>query len=486
MRRKTKQLLATGAMLAVLAAGAVSASAAEKCTEKWFGKPCTGTITTTYEKSLFSNTHKVVKTCSEHPLAHSSTSWESCTASDPDTCENRVCSVCGDEMTDLEHDYGEVTCTASDVTKDGNQTYTASRTCKRKNCKHEDAVTNTGYGTLVKKATCVDNAVYNISDISVVLGGKLYTLSGGDKEAPNTALGHKFTNYVSNNDATCAKDGTKTAACDHDGCTETDTITDEGSKLAHVYTKEPVWSWNSDYTAATATFTCDVGNETVPVDASVVSETTDPVCTEAGEIVYIATVEFNGKPYTDKKTVEVPALGHSFTNYCYNNDATCTEDGTETAQCDRCDATDTRTAFATAGHKLHNVNGVEVCSVCGEVNGEVVTKEVAATADANPSTIGRQVVVRVGTLSNGKKVMTVSVLDNGVALSLNGSYKVRVSLADLKAQLGEEGEGFEHSLVCQNHSFFWKKHNVGYSVENGQLVFDAEFGGSDAAVMEIA
>ena len=33
---------------------------------------------------------------------------------------------------------------------------------------------------------------------------------------------------------------------------------------------------------------------------------------------------------------------HSFTNYVYNNDATCTADGTETAECDRCGKTDTR------------------------------------------------------------------------------------------------------------------------------------------------
>lgn len=33
---------------------------------------------------------------------------------------------------------------------------------------------------------------------------------------------------------------------------------------------------------------------------------------------------------------------HSFTNYVYNNDATCTADGTETAKCDSCNERDTR------------------------------------------------------------------------------------------------------------------------------------------------
>ncbi len=40
---------------------------------------------------------------------------------------------------------------------------------------------------------------------------------------------------------------------------------------------------------------------------------------------------------------ETPALGHSFTKYTFNNDATYTKDGTKTAKCDRCNATDTQT-----------------------------------------------------------------------------------------------------------------------------------------------
>lgn len=39
---------------------------------------------------------------------------------------------------------------------------------------------------------------------------------------------------------------------------------------------------------------------------------------------------------------EIKALGHSFTHYEYNNNATYAANGTETAKCDRCAATDTR------------------------------------------------------------------------------------------------------------------------------------------------
>lgn len=77
-------------------------------------------------------------------------------------------------------------------------------------------------------------------------------------------LGHIFTVYHSNNDATCLLDGTETAVCDH--CEVTHTRRDVGS-----------------------------------------------------------------------------ALGHCFTHYVYQNDSTCFSDGTEIALCERCGITDTRT-----------------------------------------------------------------------------------------------------------------------------------------------
>ena len=43
--------------------------------------------------------------------------------------------------------------------------------------------------------------------------------------------GHDFSVYTSDNNATYLKDGTKTAVCSFDGCEETNTVTDEGSRL---------------------------------------------------------------------------------------------------------------------------------------------------------------------------------------------------------------------------------------------------------------
>jgi hypothetical protein len=45
-------------------------------------------------------------------------------------------------------------------------------------------------------------------------------------------LGHSFTNYVHDGNATCTEDGTKTAYCDN-GCGDFDTVTDVGSAYGH-------------------------------------------------------------------------------------------------------------------------------------------------------------------------------------------------------------------------------------------------------------
>lgn len=47
---------------------------------------------------------------------------------------------------------------------------------------------------------------------------------------PVDVLGHSFTNYVYNNDATIEKDGTKTAKCNNSNCTFTDTVTAPGTQ----------------------------------------------------------------------------------------------------------------------------------------------------------------------------------------------------------------------------------------------------------------
>ena len=79
------------------------------------------------------------------------------------------------------------------------------------------------------------------------------------------------------------------------------------------------------------------------------------------------------------------AKGHRFTSYVYNQDATCTQNGTKTAKCDRCNEKETVIALGTAlGHTSEVIPKVDAtctktgltegmrCSVC-----EIIMKEQA-------------------------------------------------------------------------------------------------------------
>lgn len=220
-----------------------------------------------------------------------------------------------------------------------------------------------------KKATCTEKAVcgvcgeefgeplghnYNktVTEPTCLKGGyTTYVCSycGDTYVADETQpLGHSFKNYVSNNDATCTEDGTKTAKCNHDGCNETDTVKDEGSALGHNYK----------------------------------ATVTKPTCLEAGYTTY--TCLRCGNTYISDHTAP---LGHSFTEYISNNDATCTADGTKTAICDHndCDVTDTITDKGSAlGHDYKATVTAPTCTekgyttyVCRRCGDTYVANEVA-------------------------------------------------------------------------------------------------------------
>ena len=170
-------------------------------------------------------------------------------------------------------------------------------------------------------------------------------------------LTHKFTKYVSNNDATCQADGTKTAECDY-GCGATDTIADEGSKLDHKFTK---YVPNNDATcknAGTKTAKCDYGcgsTDTVEnaddpqKEHSFTNYISDNNATCQADGTKTAECDY-GCGTTDTVADEGSKLDHKFTKYVSNNDATCQADGTKTAECDYgCGATDT---IADEGSKL--------------------------------------------------------------------------------------------------------------------------------------
>jgi hypothetical protein len=168
-------------------------------------------------------------------------------------------------------------------------------------------------GRVTKPATCTEKGI------------KTYTCTRHSSHTKNEdipALNHSFAGqeYVSDNNATCGQDGTKTIRCvryGRGGCTEKDTVVDTGSMLGHSFDEE---AYVSDNNA-----TCEQdGTKT----AKCVRYGTGG-CTETNTVTD-----------TDSK------LGHLFENYVSNNDATYARNGTKTAKCvryDQCGETHTIT-----------------------------------------------------------------------------------------------------------------------------------------------
>lgn len=80
------------------------------------------------------------------------------------------------------------------------------------------------YTDVVTKPTCTER------------GYTTYTRECGDSYVAGyvAPTGHSFTRYHSDRNATCKRDGTETARCDH-RCGATHTRRDRGSRLGHNY-----------------------------------------------------------------------------------------------------------------------------------------------------------------------------------------------------------------------------------------------------------
>ena len=154
----------------------------------------------------------------------------------------------------------------------------------------------------------------------------------------------------------------------------------------HVHTwGNPIWNWSEDGKTCTVTFTCEKDenhkeNPVVTVTSAIKSPAT---CTEKGVTTYTATVEFDGKTYTDTKEVaDIPATGHSYGKPVWN----WSEDGktcTVTFTCEK-DEThkETPKVIVTSAEKTPGTcteTGVTTYTATVEFNGQTYTdtKDVA-------------------------------------------------------------------------------------------------------------
>ena len=147
----------------------------------------------------------------------------------------------------------------------------------------------------------------------------------------------------------------------------------------------------------------DPNNHQPEIDTAVAPTCTQTGLTEGSHCVREVTIRGN-KRTCNKTIVEqqvVKALGHTFENYTYNNDATCTQDGTETAKCIRygqggCSEKHTRTVEGTKlAHSFQNYvyDGNATCTQDGTETAKCANCDATDTKPAIGTKLGHAPVV---------------------------------------------------------------------------------------------
>ena len=244
----------------------------------------------------------------------------------------------------LGHDYGEATY----VWAEDGSSCTATTVCK-----HDENHIVTENATITSEVT--------IAATCEGMGTTTYTAKFTDsKFAAQTkavvdvaANGHKadsveFENKVA---ATCTAVGSYDSVVYCSVCQmELSSEKKEVAALAHTYSNAVIAPTCT--AVGFTTHTCSVCNDTYNSDTVPANGHT-----EAIDATIAATCTAPGKTEGKHCSVcneiivaqeAIPALGHEFKTYVYNNDATTEADGTETAKCEHgCGAKDTRTAEGT-------------------------------------------------------------------------------------------------------------------------------------------
>ena len=214
---------------------------------------------------------------------------------------------------------------------------------------------------------------------------------GCDYSEPDIPHIHSAESFVSNNDATCTEDGTKTGTC---ACGDPVTVQDEGSKLGHDLVKvsdavNPTCfsvGWTAGYKCSRCDY--EVRQEEIAMIAHTVDDSSyvsnnDATCTQDGTKTGICTV--CGEPVTVADEGSAP--GHSYVPTVVP--ATCTTQGYTVYTCARCSDSYAGNYTNPLGHSFGANN--QTCAICGVANPNYVaptpTPAPAPTTPAMPKSV---------------------------------------------------------------------------------------------------
>ena len=292
-----------------------------------------------------------------------------------------TCALCGytlEEQTDtVEHKYGAWSVTIPATCSEYGKRQRKCEECGEIQTETTDMTEHSLVSHDAKEPSCTESGWEAYQTCSQC------TYSTYQEKEP---LGHLFTEYIFNDDSTCTENGTETAQCDR--CTETHTRIQPNSATGHKYNE--TWHKNAEGHWRICIICGNPEKVEAHISSGSTTETEAEICSVCGYIInstigHEHSVDLSRWYYDEtshwrkctgceeklslaehsggKASCTEPAvcdicsqnygglLAHSFTQYIFNNDATCTEDGTKTAKCDHCDQEDTQTVVGSAlGH----------------------------------------------------------------------------------------------------------------------------------------
>lgn len=294
--------------------------------------------------------HKLAFQCLDCQTAFQDDQMRACDVEELDCMSGATCSECGQHYVG-EHSFGNAVWEWN-LVSEGVYNAKVHATCS--SCTQTLSAGYDVFASSEIEATCGRNAARTYR-ATLALGGTTFTDSR-TFEIPNTKCEHQFGDYVSDGNAACTQDGTKTAKCrwyGQDGCSQVKTVADAGSAKGHQTVVSPAIEPTCTASGRTEGRYCAVCNavleEAQTIAATGHAETVlfavAPTCVSEGKT--------EGKYCSTCQTVlvaqqTVPAEGH-----CYRSRVTaptCTQNGYTTYTCTRCGHSYTADAVDALGH----------------------------------------------------------------------------------------------------------------------------------------